>query len=88
MVRPTSAALVLQEFAEKMLDMSREAGFALERFRGRIGGRLRLGGSTIPGTYIMPQLIGKFHRIYPETQLQSGSGRYHGSGGPGGRGRG
>jgi DNA-binding transcriptional LysR family regulator len=70
MVRPTSAALVLQEFAEKMLDMSREAGFALERFRGRIGGRLCLGGSTIPGTYIMPQLIGKFHRIYPETELR------------------
>ena len=69
MVRPTSAALVLQEFAEKMLDIRREAGFALERFRGRIGGRLRLGGSTIPGTYIMPQLIGKFHRIYPETHL-------------------
>jgi DNA-binding transcriptional LysR family regulator len=68
-VRPTSAALVLYEYAKRMLDIRKEAGYALERFRGRISGRLTLGGSTIPGTYILPPAIGRFHRIYEETYL-------------------
>lgn len=68
-VRPTSAAYVLKEYAVKILDLHREAGFALERFKGKISGRLKLGGSTIPGGYILPSIMGRFHGLYPDTQL-------------------
>ncbi|MBU2550322.1 MAG: LysR family transcriptional regulator [Proteobacteria bacterium] len=68
-VLPTSAALVLEEYAWKILDMQKEAGYALEKYRGRIQGRLRLGGSTIPGGYILPILMGRFRNRYEETFL-------------------
>ena len=68
-VQPTSAAFVLLEYAQRILALRGEAGFALERFKGRIGGHLNLGGSTIPGAYILPAIIGKFHQLYPETHF-------------------
>ena len=66
---PTGAAEVLLGFALKILELRKEAGFALEKFRGRISGRLRMGGSTIPGAYILPALIGRFRRIHEDTQM-------------------
>ena len=68
-VQPTAAAMVLQDYALRMLELRNEAGYALDKYRGRIAGNLRLGGSTIPGTYILPQAFGRFHREYPETRL-------------------
>jgi DNA-binding transcriptional LysR family regulator len=70
LVRPTSAAMVLYDYAQRILDLTNEAGFALERFRGRISGDLKLGGSTIPGTYILPGIVGRFHRVYPDTRIR------------------
>ena len=70
LVRPTSAAMVLYDYAQRILDLTSEAGFALERFRGRISGDLKLGGSTIPGTYILPGIIGRFHNVYPDTRIR------------------
>ncbi|MFH1137170.1 MAG: selenium metabolism-associated LysR family transcriptional regulator [Pseudomonadota bacterium] len=68
-VQPTSAAEVLFGYAVKILDLKEEAGFALERFQGRIGGPLRLGGSTIPGAYVLPGVMGRFRRNFKETYL-------------------
>lgn len=68
-VLPTSAAMVLLDYARQILDLRREAGFALELFQGRIRGRLCLGGSTIPGGYILPGLMGRFRGKYPQTYL-------------------
>lgn len=69
-VKPTSAALVLYDYAVKILELRDEAGFALDRHRGRISGNLTLGGSTIPGTYILPGVIGRFHKVYQATRLK------------------
>ena len=68
-VQPTSAAEVLFSYAVKILELKEEAGFALERFQGRIGGPLRLGGSTIPGAYVLPGVMGRFRKIYADTYL-------------------
>ena len=70
LVRPTGAAQVLLEYARSILELHREAVFALEKHRGRISGDLVLGGSTIPGAYILPSVIGRFHRIYEETRMK------------------
>jgi DNA-binding transcriptional LysR family regulator len=69
-VTPTAAAKVLYDYALRILELHREAGFALERFRGRIAGPIVMGGSTIPGAYLLPPLIGRFHRLHPETRIQ------------------
>lgn len=68
-VRPTGAAVVLLDYARRILELRHEAGYALEKFRGKISGELKIGGSTIPGTYILPAAIGSFNRVYEETRL-------------------
>ena len=45
-----------------LIDMMKEE---LSNVRGLKTGSLRIGGSTIPGTYILPVLIKKFKTLYP-----------------------
>ncbi len=68
-VMPTSAAHVLLDYAQRMLELRQEAHYALEQFKGLMKGRLRLGGSTIPGGYILPVVIGRFGGVYPEARV-------------------
>jgi DNA-binding transcriptional LysR family regulator len=62
---PTQAGLILYEYARKMLDLRRRAIQALENFRGALSGHLFIGASTIPGTYILPEIVGKFRKAFP-----------------------
>lgn len=62
---PTQAGMILYEYARKMLDLRRRAIQALEHFRGALAGHLLIGASTIPGTYILPEIIGKFRDSFP-----------------------
>ena len=57
---PTRAGQLLLGYAQRMLTLSREAHQALDHFRGRLSGELIIGGSTIPGEYVLPALIGQF----------------------------
>jgi len=41
----------------------------MSEFHGKIKGRLVIGGSTIPGGYILPELVGKFMNEYPEVRV-------------------
>ena len=68
-VLPTSAAVVLLEYAQRMLELRVEAEYALDQFKGKMSGRLKLGGSTIPGGYILPVMISGFRKKYPEARL-------------------
>ena len=45
--------------------MKRTARLEMENFLGVKQGDIRLGGSTIPGEYILPEVIGRFYRKYP-----------------------
>ena len=64
---PTRAGELLYGYAQKLLALSDETQMAMEEYNGRIGGRLVIGGSTIPGTYLMPQLIADFKNRYPDV---------------------
>ena len=64
---PTKAGELLYGYAKRMLALRDETETALAEFKGKIRGRLVMGGSTIPGTYLMPQLIGDFKKKYPEV---------------------
>ena len=64
---PTKAGELLYEYAKRMLALRDETETALAEFKGKIRGRLVIGGSTIPGTYLIPQLIGVFKKKYPEV---------------------
>jgi DNA-binding transcriptional LysR family regulator len=66
---PTRAGQLLLGYARRMLTLSREAHQALERFQGRMSGELVVGGSTIPGEYVLPALIGQFKSKYPDISI-------------------
>ena len=66
---PTRAGELLLGYARRMLTLSREAHQALERFQGRMSGELVVGGSTIPGEYVLPALIGQFKGKYPDISI-------------------
>jgi DNA-binding transcriptional LysR family regulator len=57
---PTRAGHLLLGYAQRMLTLSREARQAIDQFQGRLSGELIIGGSTIPGEYVLPVLIGQF----------------------------
>lgn len=69
-VVPTRAGEILYKYARRMLNLKREATQTLERYRGKMSGDLELGGSTIPGQYILPSLIGRFREIFPDIFIK------------------
>ena len=68
-VAPTKAGELLYGYAAKMIALKESAERALAEFQGNIKGHLTIGGSTIPGGYILPPLLGKFKQTYPEVTI-------------------
>jgi len=66
---PTKAGELLYQYARKLLSLREEAHMALSDFQGTIKGRLLIGGSTIPGVYILPRIIGRFIKLYPDVTV-------------------
>lgn len=66
---PTKSGELLYNYARRLISLRDEAETALAEFQGRIKGRLAIGGSTIPGTYILPRLVGAFTRSHPEVTI-------------------
>jgi DNA-binding transcriptional LysR family regulator len=66
---PTKAGELLHEYAVKIIDMQQRAESAMADFQGKMKGRLVIGGSTIPGVYMLPRIIGAFSKQYPETRV-------------------
>jgi DNA-binding transcriptional LysR family regulator len=52
-----------------MIALKDETEKALAEFQGKIKGRLTIGGSTIPGGYILPPILGRFKKAYPEVTV-------------------
>lgn len=68
-VLATPAGRVFYRYARSIVQMRDEAVQALEQFRGTLAGKLVLGGSTIPGTYLLPRFIGAFKSAHPAIQI-------------------
>jgi len=67
-VVPTPIGRVLFERAKALLAFKRETLATLSQIQGRVEGELLLGGSNIPGEYILPPKIGAFIAKYPEVK--------------------
>jgi DNA-binding transcriptional LysR family regulator len=66
---PTKAGEILYRYATRLMALKDEAETALAEFQGKIKGRLMVGGSTIPGVYILPKIIGAFIQRYPDVTV-------------------
>jgi DNA-binding transcriptional LysR family regulator len=66
---PTPAGKILYKYAQKMLQLREEALQAMATFKGELSGRLILGASPDPGTYLLPKIIGSFKASNPSIQI-------------------
>jgi DNA-binding transcriptional LysR family regulator len=64
-IAPTKAGDLLYRHAHRLLEMKKTACFEMQDFLGVKQGEIRIGGSTIPGEYILPRVIGRFSKEYP-----------------------
>ncbi|MGH7772076.1 MAG: selenium metabolism-associated LysR family transcriptional regulator [Candidatus Binatia bacterium] len=67
-VTPTAIGQVLFEQAKALLTLKRETLAALDHFQGKVKGELLIGGSNIPGEYVLPHKLGAFIQRYPEVK--------------------
>ena len=66
---PTKAGELLFSYAKRIIALKKEAESAMTEFQGNIKGRLKLGGSNIPGVYLLPRIIGAFKQAYPQVNI-------------------
>ncbi len=66
-VVPTRPGELLYQYAGRLLSLYDETEAALTAAQGVVRGTLTVGGSTIPAGYLLPAVIGRFVRDYPEV---------------------
>lgn len=66
---PTRAGRLLYAHARRLLALRDETEAAMARYQGKTQGSLTVGGSTIPGGYLLPRVIGLFKARYPQVML-------------------
>src|SRR5262249_18250661 len=68
-VRLTEAGRVLDDYAARILTLIDEARVAMDELKGLRRGRLLLGATSTPGTYLLPALLGRFKEQYPQVEI-------------------
>jgi DNA-binding transcriptional LysR family regulator len=68
-VTPTKAGELLFDYAQQLIALRDRTEAAMAEFSGKIKGHLVIGGSTIPGQYLLPRIIGLFSKRYPEVRI-------------------
>lgn len=68
-VIPTKAGEFFYPFVRQILKLDSQAEREMAMFLGQERGSLELGGSNIPGQYILPALIGQFKVKRPNVQV-------------------
>lgn len=69
-VIPTAAGELLHKHATLLLEMKETAQLEIDSFLGLEQGEISIGGSTIPGEYILPDLIGRFKQKHPHLSVK------------------
>lgn len=67
----TEAGRRLYDYAQRILDLHRNARQEIGRQPLSISGELLLGASTIPGEHLLPALLSVFHQRYPTIQVRA-----------------
>lgn len=63
----TKAGELLYDYAVNIVNLRENAKFKLGEFKGKIVGNIEIASSTVPGQYIIPEIICEFNKIYPDV---------------------
>ncbi len=67
---PTKAGQFLFQYANQLMSLRQDSLRAMEQFRDKGTGELLIGGSNIPGQYMLPGLLGDFKKSFPGIQIR------------------
>jgi DNA-binding transcriptional LysR family regulator len=67
---PTKEAEVLYQYAGEIIEKTDAINEVIGRFKNKITGKLIIGASTIPGTYLLPLIMNSFLKRYPTVSFQ------------------
>ena len=68
-MRLTEAGRVLDDYAARILALIDETRVAMDELKGLRRGRLLLGATPTPGTYLLPVLLRRFKEQYPTLEI-------------------
>jgi DNA-binding transcriptional LysR family regulator len=68
-VQPTAAARLIEPFVRQAFGLVTSAEQAVIELRGLRAGAVAVGASTTPGTYLLPEVLGRFHAAHPQIAL-------------------
>ncbi|MBI5182141.1 MAG: LysR family transcriptional regulator [Nitrospirae bacterium] len=68
---PTSAADILYSHAIEVIEMAAALKGAVSAVKNEISGKLIIGASNIPGTYLLPFLISGFQKRHPSVSFET-----------------
>lgn len=71
-IRLTAAGLEFLSYADRLLSLQEEMQCAARDILALRRGRVRLAASTTAGIYVVPPLLGTFHRLHPGIQVSLG----------------
>jgi DNA-binding transcriptional LysR family regulator len=69
-IKLTCAGEVLFSYAEKILNLIKEADSVIEDIKGTNSGILKISASLTMGTYYLPNILSIFKRMYPNIEIQ------------------
>jgi DNA-binding transcriptional LysR family regulator len=68
----TEAGQRLYDYAQRILDLHREARREVAGHEAPVGGDLLLAGSSIPGEHFLPTLLSEFSQKHPHIRVRAG----------------
>jgi DNA-binding transcriptional LysR family regulator len=68
-VRLTEAGHTLLDYSTRLFALEREAERAMAELKQLGRGRIAIGASRTIGTYMLPPLLARFHRLHPRIEL-------------------
>lgn len=68
-IAPTRAGELLYEYGKRIKEAKKATMEGMRNFLNRLEGKLVVGGSTIPGEYILPGVFAAFHKQFPGVEL-------------------
>ena len=70
----TPAGVILLRYVKQIDEVLSETEQAIAELGGKAAGELRIGVSTTIAQYVLPRMLGEFHREYPQVHLSVHSG--------------
>lgn len=67
---PTREAELLHDYAVEITEKAESMRHAIGRLKKEVAGHLLIGASSIPGTYLLPDLVAFFMRKFPSVSFQ------------------